>query len=217
VGALLLGLLLTTANYLQAQNLGSISGVVTDNAGLAVPNAAVRLTSQDTGLVRTFGTNESGNYTAPAVPVGAYTLEVYASGFATFKQTGIQVNLRDAIRIDAQLNISSVQETVEVKAEAVQIQTENATVGYPTDRTSTPCSRACNASAATVPAGGTSKSPLQVVRLPKCGVRFCTPGGSRPRPRWKSAVNATACRRQAAPFPSRRWKIPSRFVSLPSA
>lgn len=130
VGALLLGLiLLTTANFLQAQNLGSISGVVTDNAGLAVPSAAVRLTSQDTGLVRTFGTNESGNYTAPAVPVGAYTLEISASGFATFKQTGIQVNLRDALRIDAQLNISSVQETVEVKAEAVQIQTENATVG----------------------------------------------------------------------------------------
>jgi hypothetical protein len=129
VGAILLGLLLTTANFLQAQNLGSISGLVTDKGGLAVPNAAVKLSNQDTGLVRTFATNESGNYTAPAVPVGAYTLEVSASGFATFKQTGIQVSLRDAMRIDAQLNISSVQETIEVKAEAVQIQTENATVG----------------------------------------------------------------------------------------
>jgi hypothetical protein len=114
---------------LQAQNLGSITGLVTDKANLAVPNAEVKLTSQETGLVRSFQTNEAGLYNAPSIPVGTYTLDISAPGFASFRQTGIQLNLRDALRIDAQLNVSSVQETVEVKAEAVQLQSENATVG----------------------------------------------------------------------------------------
>ena len=56
-------------------------------------------------------------------------MEVSASGFSTFRQTGISLNLRDALRIDAQLDVSAVQETVEVSAEAVQLQAENATVG----------------------------------------------------------------------------------------
>jgi hypothetical protein len=122
-------LLLLSAASLSAQNLGSISGLVTDKANLAIANAEVKLTSQDTGLVRSFKTNESGSYNAPSVPVGAYTLEISAPGFAVFRQTGIELNLRDTLRIDAQLNLSSVQETVEVRAEAVQLQSENATVG----------------------------------------------------------------------------------------
>jgi hypothetical protein len=122
-------LLLLPAANLPAQNLGSISGLVTDKANLPIANAEVKLTSQDTGLVRAFKTNESGSYTAPSVPVGAYTLEISAPGFAAFRQTGIELNLRDTLRIDAQLNLSSVQETVEVRAEVVQLQSENATVG----------------------------------------------------------------------------------------
>ena len=122
-------LALFAANLLQAQNLGSISGLVTDKTGSVVPGAIIKLTNQDTGLVRTFTTNDSGNYTAPAFPAGTYALEASASGFSTSRQTGLTLNLRDAPRLDAQLDVTSVQEAVEVRAEAVQIQTENATVG----------------------------------------------------------------------------------------
>jgi hypothetical protein len=121
--------LLSAASLLLGQNLGSITGVVTDKSGSSVPNATVKLINPDTGLTRTFTTNESGNYVAPAVPAGTYTLEVTASGFSTFRQTGLTLNLRDALRIDAQLDVSAVQEAVEVRAETVQLQTENATVG----------------------------------------------------------------------------------------
>src|SRR6266545_4332471 len=118
--AFLLCLLAGTGSRLSAQNLGFISGVVTDKSNLAVPNADVKLTNRDTGLVRTFVTNESGNYTAPSVQMGTYTLEITAPGFSVFRQTGIEVSVRDVLRIDAQLSVSSISETVEVKAEAVQ-------------------------------------------------------------------------------------------------
>ncbi len=122
-------ILLCSAASIAAQNLGSITGLVTDKTGSAIPNAIVKLTNADTGLARTFTTNESGNYVAPAMPAGTYSLDVTAPGFSTFRQTGIALNLRDALRIDARLEVSTVQESVEVKAEAVQLQAENATVG----------------------------------------------------------------------------------------
>jgi Carboxypeptidase regulatory-like domain len=116
-------------NFLNAQNTGSISGLITDKRSSAIPNATIKLTDQETGFVRTFKANESGNYTAPAMPAGTYTLEVSAAGFSSSRQTGVVLNLRDAIRIDAQLDVGTVQETIEVTAETVQIKTENATVG----------------------------------------------------------------------------------------
>src|SRR3974390_2013927 len=122
-------LALIAATHLSAQNLGSISGLVTNKSGAAIPNATVKLTNAETGLTRTFATNESGNYVAPAMPAGTYTLEVSVPGFSTSRQTGITLNLRDALRIDAQLDVSTLQEAVEVTAEAVQLQSEGATVG----------------------------------------------------------------------------------------
>ena len=125
-----LGILpLLTAYVCHAQNLGSISGIVTDTSNLPVATAGVKLTNLETGLVRTEKTNDTGRYDLLSLPVGSYTLEISASGFANYRQTGIQLNLRDELRVDAQLSISSVQETVEVQAVAVQLQSENATVG----------------------------------------------------------------------------------------
>jgi hypothetical protein len=85
------------------------------------------------GLVRTFKSSGSGDYTAPSLPVGSYTLEVNASGFASNRRTGIVLNVRDAVRVDVQLEVGTVQQTIEVTSEAVQIQTENATVGQVVD------------------------------------------------------------------------------------
>src|SRR6266567_8899406 len=85
----LLALASITQFPLQAQNLGSISGVITDNGGLPVPNADIKLTDENTGLARTFKSSGLGDYAAPSLPAGAYTLEVNASGFAPNKRTGV--------------------------------------------------------------------------------------------------------------------------------
>ena len=113
----------------RAQRQGTISGLVTDKSGSPVPNAQIKLTNEGTGLSRNFASNQSGNYDAPAIVIGRYTLEIIAPGFADYKQTGINVNVDDKLRIDAQLELRSVQETVVVQADTVHIQAEDATVG----------------------------------------------------------------------------------------
>ncbi|HEY3456870.1 MAG TPA: TonB-dependent receptor [Bryobacteraceae bacterium] len=113
----------------RAQRQGTISGLITDKSGAPVPNAQIKLTNEATGLSRNFVSNQSGNYDMPAVVIGKYTIEVSAPGFADYKQTGINVNVDDRLRIDAQLELRSVQETVVVQADTVHIQAEDATVG----------------------------------------------------------------------------------------
>jgi len=52
---------------LSAQNLGSIVGLVTDKTGAVIPGAEVKITYLSTSFTRTFTTNETGNYVAPAL------------------------------------------------------------------------------------------------------------------------------------------------------
>jgi hypothetical protein len=122
-------LLFSCAQSLFAQGQGTISGLVTDSSGAVMPGAQVKITNQLTGLNRMFITNQSGNYEAPALIVGTYSVEVSASGFATYKQTDIGLNVNANLRVDAHLHLSSAQQSVEVKADTVQIQAEDATVG----------------------------------------------------------------------------------------
>jgi hypothetical protein len=124
-----LSILLALQNLVFAQGgQGTVSGLVSDNSGSVLPGAQVKLTNQQTGIVRTLQTNAAGNYYIPAVPVGRYTVEISAQGFATYRKTDISVNVNDNIRADARLDLSSVRETVEVQADAVQVQAEDSTV-----------------------------------------------------------------------------------------
>ncbi len=123
------GVTLFGISSLWAQNVGSIVGLVTDRTGAAVPNAEVKVISQDTGLVRTLATDATGNFLAAGLPVGTYTVEAGAKGFKTSRKTDITLNIRDQIRVDMQLDVGELTETVEVTAPVVTLQTENAVVG----------------------------------------------------------------------------------------
>ncbi len=118
-----------------AQGQGAISGLVTDTTGAVVPKAKVKIINQETGIARELETNDSGNYAAPALIVGKYTVEISAPSFGTYKQVDIPVNVNDNLRIDAHLQVSNVQQTIEVQANAVQVQAENATVSQTVNET----------------------------------------------------------------------------------
>ena len=127
--ASLVVLLFSCAQNLLAQGQGTISGLVTDASGSVIPGAQVKITNELTGLSRMFTANQAGNYEAPALIVGKYSVAVTAAGFATYTQTDIALNVNANLRVDAHLQLSTAQQSVEVKADTVQIQAEDATVG----------------------------------------------------------------------------------------
>ena len=101
---------------------GTIVGTVTDTMGAAVPNANVTITNVDTNTVTHVTSNASGEYTAPGVPVGNYMVSTEVSGFKKFQQTGIPLNVGDHRTVDIKLEVGNTSESIEVQADAVQIQ-----------------------------------------------------------------------------------------------
>ena len=122
---LLLALLTIAAT---AQNItGSIAGTVKDPSGAVVPNATVTVTNTDTGVtVRTLKTDAAGNYSAPLLPIGHYTVAIEAAGFRRFVQEKIELNVNDKLTVNAELPVGASGETVTVEANPVQVELQSA-------------------------------------------------------------------------------------------
>ena len=101
----------------------TVSGVVQDGTGGVLPGVDVTLTSVGTGLERRTVTNEAGLYTFPNVPVGEYRVKATLSGFNTVTKTGVTLNAGVNIKIDVQLSLGNLSETVQVQATATHVDT----------------------------------------------------------------------------------------------
>lgn len=112
-----------------AQATGSISGTVTDTTGSAVPNAKVTVTVPSTGASRSSTTNENGEYIVPLLGVGDYNVQVELQGFQTATANDIRLQVDEHRELDFKLTPATVQTSVEVSANAVAIQTSDATLG----------------------------------------------------------------------------------------
>jgi len=112
-----------------AQTLGDISGIVTDTSGAVVTNATVTVTSAATASARETKTNDSGAFNFPALSPGGYSLKVAASGFKGAVRTGIQLEVQQSLRLDVELAVGQVSESVEVFFFNAPVTTENVTVG----------------------------------------------------------------------------------------
>ncbi len=124
-----LAALLGMTGTLRAQSAtGQITGTVTDPTGAVIPQVKVTVSNQLTGLSREATTGGSGDYTFTLLPVGVYTVTAEKSGFRLAKHTDIQLSVADVIRIDLQLAVGEVTQTVEVTAAAVLLSTESSAV-----------------------------------------------------------------------------------------
>src|SRR5256714_3676299 len=81
------------------QATAQISGTVRDQSGAVLPGVEVTAAQTDTGIARNTITNETGSYVLSNLPLGPYKLEAALTGFRTFGQTGIvlQVNSKPVI------------------------------------------------------------------------------------------------------------------------
>ena len=75
---------------------GTILGVITDSTGAVMPGATVTLTNTGTGLVRAVTTDANGEYTAPSLPTGKYTVKAELSGFKTVTVPDVDAGRRSA-------------------------------------------------------------------------------------------------------------------------
>jgi len=119
--------LCVTGVLLAQSDLGRISGFVKDPSGATVANAKVTVRNQ-TGLERQTATNESGHFIITNVPPGFYTLVAEAPGFQKYQSTGNKLDPSADLVIDVPLAVGSANQTVEVSASTVQLQTESASV-----------------------------------------------------------------------------------------
>lgn len=112
----------------QAVANAGISGQVLDESGAAVMGASVKMVETDRGLDHTVTSDGNGRFTFSNLPVGPYRLEASMSGFKTYTQTGIVLQVGDRPDIDIRLQIGSVSENVEVTAGAAMVQTEQTSI-----------------------------------------------------------------------------------------
>src|SRR5688572_24849388 len=126
--------LMSTAAFAQ-RITGSIEGRVTDSTGAVLPGVDVTVTNEATGQVRTTLTNESGLYSAPLLPSGTYSVRVTLAGFRSELRRGVQIEVDRNAKVDVQLEVGQVSESLEVVADAPLIQTDNSSLGQVIDRT----------------------------------------------------------------------------------
>ena len=105
---------------------GSIVGNVQDSSGAALPGATVTITSQETNLVRTAVTNETGAFTFTNVQAGTYSVKVSLQGFKESVETAVPVTVNTVSRVDAHLEIGQLSETITVQSESQLLQTDKA-------------------------------------------------------------------------------------------
>jgi Carboxypeptidase regulatory-like domain len=105
---------------------GTIEGTVRDTTGAVLVGAKVTATETATGSVSTSITTAAGEYTIPDLPVGDYTVQVTMEGFRPELIRGLSLHAGSTLRADAALQVGAVQERVEVQANALTVNTENA-------------------------------------------------------------------------------------------
>ena len=127
---LLFATLLAAAAGAWAQNVtGTIVGTVRDASGGTVPKAAITVTNEATSIDFKTETNSDGDYVAPGLGGGQYTVRVEAPGFRANVAKGLLLLANRSLRQDFSLEVGAVAQTVEVNTAPAVVNTENAVIG----------------------------------------------------------------------------------------
>jgi hypothetical protein len=120
---------LASATVADAQvDRATLSGTVTDPSGAAIAEVTVTVTGES-GLTFTTHTNAAGQYTVPSLPVGTYTAKFEMSGFKTLVRDKLTLEVSQTLRLDAELQVGQLSETVSVTGTSQLIQRETPEVG----------------------------------------------------------------------------------------
>src|SRR5689334_3278527 len=122
-------LLATTLAAQSSTGTATMVGAVTDTSGSTVPGAKITVTNADAGFVFTSVTTPEGTWYIPNLNPGSYQLRIEAAGFKTYVQNGIILRTAEQPRIDVNLEVGNVAESIQVTGTAALLETETATSG----------------------------------------------------------------------------------------
>ncbi len=109
-------------------NVASVTGIVTDPTGAAVPQAKVSFLSLETGIETAVLTNEAGVYLAPSLLAGKYRVVVSAQGFKQKEIRNLTLGTAERLRLDIALELGELTERVDVEATVTPLMQESAEI-----------------------------------------------------------------------------------------
>ena len=127
----LLGALLACPGVLRAQSMteGGIAGTVFDPTEAAVPNATVLIHNNGTGADLTLTSAASGEFRAPLLPPGNYTVTITAQGFGQRVENNVVVLVNQITEVNPHLNTGTESQSVEVTSDLPVIQFDSPAFG----------------------------------------------------------------------------------------
>ena len=128
VSVVLLLTCVSSPAFAQSSSTSSLSGVVQDTDGGAIPGATVVVKNNGTGVTVEAVSNASGQFSFPGLAAGTYTVTVSLTGFKTFVANDLRLLAARPGNVTAKLEVGALTETVEVKASSELIQTQTAAV-----------------------------------------------------------------------------------------
>jgi len=111
--------------FAQGETTSAISGLVADESGSGIPDAAVTLASEENGQKRSLKTDDTGRFSFPQLKPGTYAVEASATQFQSQRKTAVTAALGRTQIVNFTLRIQSIREDVTVNAEAPLLNTQN--------------------------------------------------------------------------------------------
>lgn len=106
-----------------------LTGTISDTSSAALPGARLIITNTATGTVRETASNNVGSYALPLIEPGIYNLRVEKDGFGAVVQNGLTLHVNQVARLDFQLQVGALKESISVTADAPLLQEGEASLG----------------------------------------------------------------------------------------
>jgi hypothetical protein len=107
---------------------GGLRGAVRDANGV-IPGVTVTLTNVATNVTRETTSNDSGEYSFPAVQPGTYTIKASLTGFKSYENQNVRISTQQFVTLDIALEVGALAETITVTGQAPLIDTTTASTG----------------------------------------------------------------------------------------
>lgn len=111
------------------QDRGSITGTVSDPSGAAAEGIQVSIIAMATNSARETITNRNGQFLEPSLPIGMYRIVFHGPAYRTIEREPITLSAAQVVRVDARMQLGIVMESMVVRSEAPQLQTDTPDVG----------------------------------------------------------------------------------------